>query len=565
MAAAKFNMLIAAKTAGTAGIKRMGNSMQGLQGRLKNVRLAALSVNTAFKAMALILTAGTFTRFVTGAINQADAFGKLSRQTGVAADQLQAYVNAGKLAGVEQSTIEKGLRRLAQSQREADQGIKTYSESYEALGISVRDADGNLKSSEVLLADISDRFRDMPDGATKAALAMEIFGRSGAQLIPMLNEGGEALDKWNYETSEGFAANAEYFNDQITMLGFGFDGFRKQLADALLPTLNTVVNVFSELFSADNDFSGFFKAIEIGIRGISIGIFATIKLVDEMIRIIGQLAKRVKSFVDGVIKSIPKWMINLLGGAGKGLANIGGGIQNNLTSGLKGIFGQDFTEGFTERFTESFEKINKLFSGTKNAPAEYFKEGTIEAKALSTQITKTFGDQMKSKIQKFNESIKTVGESMSDVVISGVKKMEDSLLDFVTTGKLNFKDLANSIIKDMARIAIQQTFTKNITSFLGGFFGGGKAMGGPVGANKSYLVGENGPEILRMGNQSGSITPNHRLGGMGSTSVVVNVDASGGSEVQGDEGQARLLGKVVATAVKNQIANERRPGGLLYA
>ena len=52
---------------------------------------------------------------------------------------------------------------------------------------------------------------------------------------------------------------------------------------------------------------------------------------------------------------------------------------------------------------------------------------------------------------------------------------------------------------------------------------------------------------------------------MGSTSVVVNVDASGGSEVQGDEGQARLLGKVVATAVKNQIANERRPGGLLYA
>ena len=52
MAAAKFNMLIAAKTAGTGGIKRMGNSMQGLQGRFKNVRLAALSVNTAFKAMA---------------------------------------------------------------------------------------------------------------------------------------------------------------------------------------------------------------------------------------------------------------------------------------------------------------------------------------------------------------------------------------------------------------------------------------------------------------------------------------------------------------------------------
>jgi len=534
MAAAKFNMLIAAKTAGTAGIKRMGNSMQGLQGRLKNVRLAALSVNTAFKAMALILTAGTFTRFVTGAINQADAFGKLSRQTGVAADQLQAYVNAGKLAGVEQSTIEKGLRRLAQSQREADQGIKTYSESYEALGISVRDADGNLKSSEVLLADISDRFRDMPDGATKAALAMEIFGRSGAQLIPMLNEGSDALDKWNYETSEGFAANAEYFNDQITMLGFGFDGFRKQLADALLPTLNNLLNMFSNIFSSQNDWDALFKGIEVGLKVISSAVFTVVAGF---------------RFLLTTIKSIAEGL-------------------GELSQGKFGAAGQAFTGGLketNEQFKEDMAVFEQIWTGSENAPAEYFKEGTIEAKNLSTQITKTFGDQMKSKLQKFNESIKTVGESMSDVVISGVKKMEDALVDFVTTGKLNFKDLANSIIKDMARIAIRQAFTQPFSNLLGNIFGGGKAMGGPVGANKSYLVGENGPEILRMGNQSGSITPNHRLGGMGSTSVVVNVDASGGSEVQGDEGQARLLGKVVATAVKNQIANERRPGGLLYA
>ena len=78
--AAKFNLLIAAKTAGTAGIKRMGNSMQGLQGRVKNLRNTVFTLNNAFKAMAVFLAAGTATRFVTGAINQADAFGKLSRR-----------------------------------------------------------------------------------------------------------------------------------------------------------------------------------------------------------------------------------------------------------------------------------------------------------------------------------------------------------------------------------------------------------------------------------------------------------------------------------------------------
>ena len=148
--AQKFDLLIKAKTAGEAGIKRMGNSMQGLQGRLKNVRMAALSVNTAFRAMAVILTAGALTRVIKGSIDQADAFGKLSRQTGIAADQLQAYVNAGKLAGVEQGTIDKGLRRLAQSMREADQGVATYEDAYRALGVTVRDSEGNLKESEVV-------------------------------------------------------------------------------------------------------------------------------------------------------------------------------------------------------------------------------------------------------------------------------------------------------------------------------------------------------------------------------------------------------------------------------
>ena len=59
--AAKFNLLIAAKTSGQAGIKRMGNSMQGLQGRVKNLRNTIFTLNNAFKAMAVFLAAGTAT------------------------------------------------------------------------------------------------------------------------------------------------------------------------------------------------------------------------------------------------------------------------------------------------------------------------------------------------------------------------------------------------------------------------------------------------------------------------------------------------------------------------
>jgi len=72
-------------------------------------------------------------------------------------------------------------------------------------------------------------------------------------MITLLNGGSEALEKFNYEVSENFSQNAEYFNDQLTILQIQFDGFRKQLLDALLPALNAIIEVFSEMFATEND------------------------------------------------------------------------------------------------------------------------------------------------------------------------------------------------------------------------------------------------------------------------------------------------------------------------
>lgn len=582
---AKFDLVVAAKTVGAGSIKRLGNSMQGVAGRVKNLRLAMGGLNKTFATFGLIISGGAFVGLVKGAIDSADAFGKMSDQTGIAANTLQAYVNAGKLAGVSQETIDKGLRRLAQSMREADQGVATYKDSFDALGISVRTVDGTFKTSEQVLAEISDKFATMENGATKAALAMEIFGRSGASLINLLNGGAASLTEFNYAVSNEFAQNAEFFNDQIAVLGIRFDGFRKQLTDALLPALNTIVGVFSELFSAENDFSGFFKAIEIGIRGISIGIFATIKLVDEMIRIIGQLGKRVQNFVNSVVEKIPNWMIKLLGGAGEGLKNIGSGIKDNLTSGMSSLLGEDFTKGFTERFTESFNKINELFSGETNAPATYFNNIKDSADGAGDAIDKSFGQTMRDKLKTFKDGIKSVQESMADVVVKGIKGMEDALVNFVTTGKLSFKDLTRSIIADMARIAIQQSITKPLTNFIGGLFNAkgnvfnqqglvsAYAKGGVVdkptffrygGAGKLGVLGEAGSEaILPLSRGSNGKLGVQASGGTG-TVINVSVDASS-TDVSGNANEGNQLGQAIANAVQNELLIQQRPGGLLSA
>jgi len=90
------------------------------------------------------------------------------------------------------------------------------------------------------------------------------------------------------------------------------------------------------------------------------------------------------------------------------------------------------------------------------------------------------------------------------------------------------------------------------------------ANGGPVGMRKPYIVGERGPELF-VPNQSGNIIPNHDLAGIGGggMNIVVNVDAANTS-AQGDNGQAEMLGKMLAGAVQDELMKQQRPGGLLY-
>jgi phage-related minor tail protein len=100
------------------------------------------------------------------------------------------------------------------------------------------------------------------------------------------------------------------------------------------------------------------------------------------------------------------------------------------------------------------------------------------------------------------------------------------------------------------------------TSPMTGFFNSGafspRANGGSVSGNRPYLVGERGPELFVPGAQ-GNIVSNDA---MGSTSVVVNVDASG-TEVQGNQGNADQLGRLIGQAVQAELIKQKRPGGLL--
>ena len=125
-------------------------------------------------------------------------------------------------------------------------------------------------------------------------------------------------------------------------------------------------------------------------------------------------------------------------------------------------------------------------------------------------------------------------------------------------GTKTLGDVARSVFGAIQRQLINFAATSFLRAIpgIGGFF----ANGGVTKPNKSYIVGERGPELFTPG-VTGRVTPNHEMGG-GSTNVVVNVDASG-SNVEGDEEEGRALGVALSAAIETELIKQKRPGGLL--
>jgi hypothetical protein len=279
---------IKADVQGENNIRRLGNSMQGLQGRAKNAALGFKSLKGAVAGFGAVIAGsaivGGLGAMIKKSVDLGDALGKLSTRTGVAQDALIGMRNAAALSDVSNESLAKSLAKLNVNLVEAVEGNATLQSAFKRLGVDIKGADGRVISTEQAMKRLADRFADMPDGVQKTAAAVAVFGRSGADLIPLLNGGAEAMDKFTYKVSNDFSARSELFNDTITILGFKTQGFGLELTDALLPALQSILEVFGDLFSTDQDWTALFEVIKFGLRSVATVIYAMIKLVDQLIK-----------------------------------------------------------------------------------------------------------------------------------------------------------------------------------------------------------------------------------------------------------------------------------------
>jgi lambda family phage tail tape measure protein len=746
---------ITANVAGENNIRRLGNSMQGLEGRIKNASLATNLLYTGLKSLAAVAVTGGVVAMAKSAIDLADNMRDLSQRTGVGIETLGQFKVAAELSGTSLEGVANGLKFLNKNLVAAATGGEGAAAAFRTIGVATTEADGTLRKADKVFLDIADQFARMREGPEKTALAMKVLGKAGEELIPILNLGSKEIQRFGLGIGPDFANKADAFNDQLGLMKAQTTVLTVQIGSALLPVMSGLVSIVTQAITfVGNLADEFYKAIGgaaglqqvaagliktmVVLGGVTAGVFIATNittfatalrgvlgvmrgmLVLERAMLAVQTARAaVLSLIAGLQTPGPaqaKAVGLVTGGAvGVGLAvglskliddlmkKIGTGISGALTmpniptpppgstpdlSGLRTGAGAkpkkaeemsqklyqlelDLLEAqrkenetqvasikyeiAQQKFAESklknrndllelakaerqyMEDIADIATKTGAAVAQDFikrnqlqedykrtveelqiKAGLItgdklkqveidrelqtilerlpgltqaqidklkELVAASKQVKDGFGDTFGESLRQYYDSLKNFGGQVADSVKGAFQGLEDQLTSFVTTGKANFTDLANSIIADIARIAIRQAIIRPLVggifdifnikpSAMGNVFAQNGiqkfARGGIVDkptmfpfANGIGLMGEAGPEAimpLRRG-RDGRLGVQAANGG-GAVSVVVNVDASGTS-VQGDNAKGAEFGRAISEAVKNEIVIQKRPGGLL--
>lgn len=192
--------------------------------------------------------------------NAGDRAKKMSQSLGLTTEALQELEYAAKIGGVEQREFTTAIRQLSNSANDASLGLETYKRAYDFLGISVIGTEGKLKNTDIILAEVADKFKSMEDGAKKTAIANDLFGRSGAALIPLLNEGAAGIAKLRTEAleagkviSDKDARASEEFNDSLTRLFAAIVGIRNQVGVGLIPVLTELITDIKKWILANKE------------------------------------------------------------------------------------------------------------------------------------------------------------------------------------------------------------------------------------------------------------------------------------------------------------------------
>lgn len=267
----------------------------------------AKGLKVAGKAMAALYTgtvaaASVLAKITLGAVKYGDEIGKQSQKLNMSTDGYQKWSTILEMAGTSIDSMSMGMKTFTGILDEASNGNADALLTLNKLGLGFKDFEG--LSVEDSLKKVVEQFQTMEQGAEKTQLAVDLFGRSGQELLPLLNQEVGSIDELfkSYEDlgliiSEDAVKASEEMGNQLTLLKKSFKVASVAIGTAFMPTLNSVVTGLLEMASGAASGAEQFKT----------GIISALKAVIDYLPKIGEFAAMIiPLIVDTVVSTLPQ-------------------------------------------------------------------------------------------------------------------------------------------------------------------------------------------------------------------------------------------------------------------
>jgi YD repeat-containing protein len=255
------------------GGAQVAGTLSGIGGSLKRLESVGAQVNRALGGMFAPLLAGAsvagIVKGFSGIVNALDDMAKASQRVGVTVETLSALKYAADLSGVSFDQLQTGLAQFSKRLVDVGDGASQAGALLRQFGVTAGD------DTRTALGKVAAAFARAEDGAAKTAAAMELFGRSGTELIPLLNSGADGLDTLTREAERlglvmetETAKAAEQFNDNLTRLKGAATGLAMDLSGPLVSALADLTNAMVVATQEGSGLYGVLRAIAVEQFGL---------------------------------------------------------------------------------------------------------------------------------------------------------------------------------------------------------------------------------------------------------------------------------------------------------
>lgn len=247
----------------TTALGKVGSVVDGVASKFRS---GLGSITAWVPALGAIGTAASLAGLVGMTKKAAESYEGVAlaaKKLGVSTGDLSVWRYGAKLVNVEAEQLEKGLVKLNKTTYDAATGKnKDVALLYQRMGISMRNARGQIKGVDETLEDIAESFKLTENGATRDAMAMALFGKAGADLLPFLVKGRQGIIELRAETKKYSGLTAEHrqglgdLAEAYKRLDKAGSGLSTRLSAGMAPVIARVVNRIHDWIVANREFIG---------------------------------------------------------------------------------------------------------------------------------------------------------------------------------------------------------------------------------------------------------------------------------------------------------------------